>query len=155
MAESRIPAAIDAVVDALEALDVPDLMIWDGPVLSGDYVVNCIYIGCDGSFMENEERASSTQQSWAGLGAKRRDEENQIVCAAVFATGNDMPRWKPARDAVYALVELVGTTLRANPSLGLSAPSVAELWPGDFFQEFGPSGYQARVVFTINHKTRV
>jgi hypothetical protein len=82
-------------------------------------------------------------------------ETNEIVCAAVTITGNDARSWKSARDSVYALIETVGATLRADPSLGLSAPSVAELWPGDYFQEAGPAGYQARVVFSINHKTRV
>jgi len=152
MTETRLPAAIDAVVTALTAAG---LTVWDGPVITGDYAVACVYVGYDGDPSYEEERASSTQQTWAGLGAKRRDETNEIVCAAVTITGNDAPSWKAARDSVYALVETVGQTLRADPSLGLSAPSVAELWPGDYFQEAGPAGYQARVVFSINHKTRV
>lgn len=152
MTETRLPAAIDAIVAALQTAG---LTVWDGPVISGDYSLNCVYIGYDGDPSYDEERAGSIQQQWAGLGAKRRDETTDIVGAAVTLTGNDAQSWKAARDSVFALIDTVGQTLRADPSIGLLSPSVAELIPGDYFQEAGPAGYQARVVFSINHRTRV
>lgn len=151
MVETRLPAAIDAIVASLKAAG---LTVWDGPILSGDYG-DAVYVGYDADPGIGEEHASTTTQAWAGLGQRKRDEENQITCAVVTVTGDDLTAWKPARDAAYALLETVGQVLRADPSLALSPPSVAELRPGDYFQEPGPAGFQARIVFSIHHKTRV
>lgn len=152
MVQSRLPASIDAIVEALTTAGVT---VWDGPILTGDYG-DAIYIGYDADPQGGEERASSTEQTWASaIGQKARNEDLQIICAIVTLTGNDDASWKPARDTAFALLETVGTVLRADPSLGLSPPSVAELWPGDYFQEVGPAGLQTRIAFVINHKTRV
>lgn len=154
MTETRLPALIDAVVAALKAAD-PDLNVWDGPIITGDYD-NAVYIGFDGRYEDFEETASSTQQQWAsGIGQNARDEDHQVTCAVVVLTGDADTSWKPTRDRAYAILETVGQVLRADPSLGLPPPSVAELWPGDYYQENSPQGLQGRIVFSVHSKTRV
>jgi hypothetical protein len=153
MVETRLPASIDAIVAALQPVLAPT-PVYDGPILTGDYS-NAVYIGYDADPSGAEDHAGSTQQTWAGLGQRKRDEEIQIICAVVTLTGNADTSWKASRDSAFALLEKVGQTLRADPSLALSPPSVAELMPGDLFQENGPEGLQARIVFAIHHKTRV
>lgn len=156
MTETRMPAAIDAIVSRLKTAG---LTVWDGPILTGDYS-NAVYVGFDGDYNDGEERASTTFQEWHGLGAKARRETIDVACAIVALTGNADTTWKPCRDTAVAMLETVGQTLRADPSLGLGPPTVsgdfvAELEPGDFFQEAGPGGMQARIVFTVHIKTRV
>jgi len=152
MTETRLHEAIDAIVAALQGAS--DLTVRDGPIVSGD-VGDAIYIGYDGRYEEYEEAAATGQQKWAGIGQKARDETLQITCAAVAYTGNDLTLWKPVRDTVFAMLDTVGEVLRDDPSLGLPPPAVAELWPGDYWQEPIPNGAQARLVFQIHLATRV
>lgn len=151
MVQTRIPAAIDAIVTALQGAG---LKVWDGPVLTGDYG-NCVFIGFDAQPDLVESRAASSAQAWSGLGQRARDENLQITGAVVTLTGNTDESWKAARDIAFAMLESIGQVLRSNPSLGLSSPSVAELQPGDYYQEIGPAGYQCRIAFAVHHMTRV
>jgi hypothetical protein len=151
MVQTRIPASIDAIVTALQAAG---LNVWDGPILTGDYT-DSVYIGYDAQPDIVEQRAATSMQSWAGLGNRARNEDNGITCAVVTLTGDTANSWKAARDHAFSMLETVGQVLRADPSLGLSPPSVAELEPGDYFQEIGPAGYQCRIAFVIHHLTRV
>jgi len=140
-------------VAALASAD-PDLQVWDGPVLTGD-ASEAVFVGFDGLF-EGEETSTTTQQQWAsGIGQNARDEDNQVTCAVVVVVGNADTSWKPTRDRVYAILDVVGEALRADSSLGLPPPSVAELMPGDYFQEPTENGFQGRLVFSVHHKTRV
>lgn len=150
--ETRLAAAIDALYDTVTAA-ATGVNVWDGPVLSGNSG-DTIHIGFDGD-LEGDAKAADTEQEWAGVGRRSRDEEIDIVCAAVVLVGSSDARWKTARDRAKALIETVGVALRANPSLGLSPPIVFELQPGEYFQENGPAGYQARFVFTVHVTTRI
>ncbi len=154
MSEWRLPAAIDAIVAALQGSGIT---VWDGPLVTGDFT-DAVYIGYPGT-SNDEEQASSTRQEWAGIGQRKRNDEHEIVCSIVALVGDAATSFKPARDAVAALLEIVGQTLRNDaslgPSLGLSPPSVAQVMPGDYFQENGPFGLQARLLFSINYRTRV
>lgn len=151
--ETRVGAAIDAIYDALIAADL-GVDVWDGPIVSGNSG-DTIHIGYDAD-PEGDAQAATSHQQWAGTGGSRkRDESIDITCAAVVLVGDSTPRWKPTRDRAIALIDAVGQVLRANPSLGQPPPSRAELIPGDYFQENGPVGYQARFVFTVHIETRV
>jgi hypothetical protein len=144
MTTSHIPAAIDAIVASLKTAG---LTVWDGPVVTGDFSP-AVFVGYDGN-PEGEFRSVAGTQDWAGLGAKRRSEVFSIACAAVALTGE--ADTKTGRDAVYALLDTVGTVLRADPSLGLNSPPfVAELKPLDLFTEPTENGLQCRWVFTID-----
>jgi hypothetical protein len=151
MVETKIPAVLDALVTAFQGAG---LNVWDGPIISGDYT-DSVYVGYNAEPDIVEQRSASSIQSWAGLGNRARNEDLQITCAIVTLTGNADTSWKPARDNAFAMLETVGQVLRANPSLGLPPPSVAELIPGDYFEETGPAGAQARIEFTVHHITRV
>ncbi|OLE27975.1 MAG: hypothetical protein AUG44_08785 [Actinobacteria bacterium 13_1_20CM_3_71_11] len=148
--ESRIPATVDAIVTALQTAG---LNVLDGPVLTGD-PSDVVLIGFDGD-NEGEQQAATNTQTWAGIGAKKRDEEFEIIGAICVLVGGSDPSWKSTRDRTFSYLETMGQTLRANPSLGQSPPFVAELIPGDYFQENTTVGYQARIVFRIHVKTRV
>jgi len=156
MAASRIPAVIDALVALLEAADL-GAPIWDGPIVSGN-ATDAIYVGYDADPEGGEEQGSDAQQQWAGIGTESRNEDGQIICAIVVLTGNQITSWKEPRDRVFALLDGVGGAIRGTPakaSLGLSPPMTAELWPGAYYQEVGPEGYQARLLFQIHYTTRV
>lgn len=148
MVVSRVPAAIDAVVALLVAANVKT---WDGPVVTGDYAA-AVFVGYDGD-PDGDHVSAEADQSWAGIGAKVRDEEIDITCAAIALLGDGTV--KAARDTVYAMVEKVETALRGTPSLGLSSPCVAEFRPGIYYTEPTPGGYQARLGFFVSVKTRV
>lgn len=148
--ESRVPATIDALVALWEGAG---LTAWDGPIVSGTYG-DAVYVGYDAD-PEGDQRAAATNQEWAGIGQRKRDEDIDVVCAAVALIGESDNSWKRARDAVYALIETAGQALRSDPSIGQAPPFVAGLIPGDYFQENSPAGYQARVVFIVRVKTRV
>lgn len=150
--ETRLDASIDALYDVLIAADL-GVDVWDGPIVSGN-TGDAIYVGYAAD-PEGDGQAGQVSQEWAGIGKKSRDESGVIVCAAVALVGNSDARWKPVRDRAKALIESVGQVLRADPSLGLPPPCVAELQPGEYFQENGPDGYQARFVFTVHIQTRV
>lgn len=150
--ESRLAAAIDALYDAIQAADL-GVDVWDGPVVSGNSG-DAIFIGYDAD-PEGGGQAGDSSQQWAGLGRKARDESLGIVCAAISLVGDSDARWKPARDRAVSLIESVGQVLRADPSLGQGPPFAAELQPGEYFQEPGPDGYQARFVFVVRVQTRV
>jgi hypothetical protein len=143
MPASRVPETIDAIVTKLKAAGVKT---WDGPVITGDYQ-DAVYVGYDAN-PDGEFRSVVGTQTWAGLGAKRRSEIFSVTCAAVALVGQDDS--KASRDAVYALLNTVDTTLRADPSLGLAPPLVAGVKPTELICEPTSEGYMARLVFTID-----
>lgn len=149
--ETRLAAAIDALYDALIAANL-GVDVWDGPIVNGN-TGDTIHLGYDAD-PEGDAQAGTSQQEWAGLGKRTRDEELDITGAAVVLLGNS-DRWKGPRDRAIALIEGIGQVLRANPSLSQAPPFTAELQPGEYFQESGTNGYQARFVFTVHIRTRV
>lgn len=163
--ETRYPAAIDAIVTALTAaFSGQEVRVWDGPVMSGDYA-SAVYVGYDADPEAAEFIAANGLQQWAGLGAKKRDEELDVVCAVlVDFVESDANTWKATRDAAFAIFDTVGQTLRANPGLSQGAPFVAELGQNfRYSQEFAETQNgdmisvkpQGRIVFGVHIKTRV
>ncbi len=144
MTTSRIPAAIDAIVASLTAAG---LLVWDGPVVTQNFK-SAVFIGYDGAEDNSDYKSVVGTQDWAALGAKRRSEKFSITCAAVALWGGTDT--KTGRDMAYALLDTVGTTLRADPSLGQPPPFVAELRPSELFTEPTDNGLQCRWVFTID-----
>jgi hypothetical protein len=155
--ESRLPAAIDYLVTtftASTALQGLSMGIADGPIVSDDFR-DYVFVGFDAAGTEGSDfRSASVVQKWASaIGQKKRDEDSQIVCSIVVTVGQ--AGWKPARDKAYAALEAIGVLLRADPSLGMASPSVAELWPGDLYQIPSENGWQAVLQFVVRHNTRV
>ncbi len=148
MASTRVPATIDALVALGTAAGATT---WDGPVVTGDYNT-ALFIGYDGD-PDGDFLAAEADQEWAGLGAKARDEEFDIICAAVATIGDSV---KIARDAVFAMVALLESALRTDPALGQTPPPfTAGFKPGNLFVEPTAAGFQARLVFMVHVKTRV
>lgn len=142
MVQSRVPAAIDAIVEAFTAAE---LKTWDGPILTEDYG-DAVWVGYDGD-PEGDFMSAETTQEWASLGANRRSETSSIICAAMATRGDDNAR--SARAAVAALIESAGAALRSDPSLGQSPPFVAGLLPGNLFVVPTAQGFEARQVFYV------
>lgn len=149
--ETRYPDTVDAIVSAWTAAG---LKVWDGPIVSGDYG-DAVYVGYDADPEAAEFKAADLSQEWAELGARRRNEDLSIVCAAVVLQGADATSWKPVRDAIFAMYDKAGQALRAAPGLSQAPPFVVEILFGSLFQEPGPQGFQARIVFTVHVKSRV
>lgn len=152
MSSSRAPAAVDALVAALTgaALSFP---VWDGPVLSGDYSDGA-FIGYDGDPL-GERRSMSTTADWAGIGARKRNEITDILCAAVAVSGDGIP--KDARDRAYAILAAVETVLRTDPSLAQTpTPFVASISTHELMWDWlETAGLQARLTFTVHVETRI
>lgn len=153
---SRVPATIDALMSTLAApLATAGKALWDGPVVTGDYT-DSVHIGYDGD-PEGDYQTADPGQEWAGIGAKKRDEEFDIICAAVALVGGGTT--KQARDTAYAMTEIVEDALRSDPSLGLGPPTSpvfsAEFRGGPVFTEDTSAGWQVRILFNIHVKTRI
>lgn len=152
---SRAPATIDKLVELWTAAAVAaqgTFTVWDGPLVTGDYGPG-IHVGYDGD-PEGDYKAVESDEEWAGIGAKNRDEEFDVICAAVALVGdNDV---KLARDTVYSLLAVAATTLREDPSLAQTpSPFVAEFRPGPVYFEPSPNGLQVRGLFNVHVKTRL
>lgn len=153
MSTSRAPAAVDQLYALLTAALGTANPVWDGPPVTGDFR-DCVYLGYDGD-PSGERRSVTGQQEWAGIGAKKRSETLDIICAAAAISGDGTA--KPARDKVYALMGQVETTLRADPSMGQSpTPFVASVHsPELFFEWIEQMGLQARLTFHVLIETRI
>lgn len=152
MATSRVPATIDKLVELWTAAVADNGNVWDGPRISSDFKPS-LFVGYDGD-PEGDFKTADPGQEWAGLGARTRDEEFDIPCAAVALIGDD--NTKLARDAVYTLLAIAENTLRADPSLAQTPPPyVAEFRAGPIYTEPAETGYQVRGVFSVHVKTRL
>jgi hypothetical protein len=148
MATSRIPATIDALVAAFTAAG---LHTFDGPLVSGDYTP-AVWVGYDGD-PEGDFKAVEGDQEWAGIGAKKRGEEFDVICSVTVLSGDSDVR--SARETAFALLATVENTLRADPSLDQTPPFVAEYRPGAMHIEPADTGHQVRAVFNVHVKTRI
>lgn len=148
MSETRVDEAILALVAMWTAAGIPTV---DGPFVSGD-TGDRLFVGYDGD-PEGEFQAVEGDSNWAGLGAKKRDEEFDVICAVVTRSGHQTAT--AARAAAIALFQTASTALRANPGLGLPPPSVAEPKPQGLFTPPGSTGVQGRLVFNVHVKTRI
>jgi hypothetical protein len=151
VSSSRVPASVDALVAALKA--AVSFPVYDGPELSSEYT-DAVFIGFDGDPL-GERKAVTTTADWAGIGAKRRSEIIDILCAAVAVSGDGIP--KDARDRVYVVLGSVETVLRADPSLAQTPPPfVASITTHELLWDWlETAGLQARLTFTVHIETRI
>jgi hypothetical protein len=151
VSSSRVPASVDALVAALKAgVSFP---VYDGPELSSEYT-DAVFIGFDGDPL-GERKSAAASADWAGIGAKRRNEIIDILCAAVAVSGDGIP--KDARDRSYAVLGAVETVLRADPSLAQTpTPFVASITAHELLWDWlETAGLQARLTFTVHIETRI
>lgn len=152
MSTSVVGAVIDALVTALTTAGIN---VVDGPAVNAaDTGTDTLYIGWDGT--EEGSDAASTDQEWAGLGNRARDENLTITCYAEATRGDTT--LKPTRDAALAVVAAVETALRSDPQLGgaLTGPSHAQFGAIDrLAQPQTPAGSRCGVVFTVTAFARL
>ena len=107
---STIPAAIDALIAALDAAD-SGFQILDGPAVGVALALEHILVG--GSM---DEDTASGEQTRAELGSLSRSDRFDILvqCGAYSGGGTQ----KAVRDRAYAGMAVAETVVRADPTLG-------------------------------------
>jgi hypothetical protein len=147
---SGIPTAIDALIAAFTAAGV---YVVDGQGASDDASQATVFVGLgdpDGDAFEN---AAQSDQEWAWLGHRQRDETLSIHCVASAWTGDDTP--KAARDAAFALVRVISDAITADPSLGGTVLFVRSIDGLTLRQLRSTEGARADIPFTITCRARL
>ena len=148
-----MPGLIDALVAALQASsDLSGVNIVDGPLVSNSAANEWVFVGYDGD-PGGEFQATSTQQDWAGLGAKAKNEEISLTCSVLVRSGSTSV--KPLRDRAFQIFASVEAVLRADPALTLPPPTVCNIAEHGFHPEQTAQGLQVRLPFTVTCTTRI
>lgn len=152
MAVSVVPALIDALIAAAQAGGIANVL--DGPAISGNAEAgDYLMIGVDDPDNETDTFTGAGRQKWAHTGARVRDEEGSITCAAYSWNGDG--NQKVARDAVFALAEVVVDAAVALPSMGIANNMWVEpMADHNLTQDQGEWGAMALLVFTIEFQGR-
>ncbi|WP_406168885.1 hypothetical protein [Streptomyces sp. NBC_00996] len=147
MASSRVPQLIDNFLAALNAAaGLAGVKVVDGPEVSDTAATEFVVVGFDGD-SEGEYEAASTTQAWAGIGAKKKNEDIQITCAVLVRKGS--PAVKGLRDRVFEIFAEVEAVVRADPALGLPPPSVCAVTDTSFRTPQTSNGLEGRLLFTL------
>lgn len=156
MATSTVPAAVDALLDLLQA--APGLAaaaVVDGPPTVNLAATDRIHIGWQ---PVGEDTAVALTQDFNAAGARTRDETYDITSYAESRAGGTDMRGRRAR--VFELLAVVETTLRATvanptaPTLG-GAVLWAHLVTGNLMQAQTPDGAVAGLLFTVRCRARI
>ncbi len=157
---SRVPALIGYLVDLFTAdatigAATPPVTVYDGPATTGLDPPLKLFIGLTDPDNPAAEPAADSQQSWAALGRRGRDEQVTIHCVAEAWSGTDDIR--TLRLAVYAIVAAIETLMQADttqfggnvlfPDPGLTTMAL--------LQNNTTTGAIARVTFDLIFKSRV
>jgi hypothetical protein len=148
MSETRLDDTILALVALWTAAGIDTV---DGAFVSGD-IGDRLFVGYDGD-PDGDFQVADLDSEWAGLGARKRDETFDVVCAAVTRSGFRLA--SEARAAANAIYQTASAALRGNPGLGMPPPFVAAPQPQGLFTPPTSSGVQGRLVFNVHVETRV
>lgn len=157
MVASRLPATLlrlHEVWAAAFAAD-PTVNVWLGQVATGD-PTDALWIGWDGDLDGNDQMAAA-RSAWAGLGARRRNEELRIVSVitALQGLGSDAGGVEAVITRVYGLLDTAEAALRTDPSLGQGPPYVAAVSGTDLhLHPQADQGLLARLVITVTVASR-
>lgn len=116
MAGTLVLDIIDALVTQYRAA-VSTAIVYDGVGASndpGDFVM----IGVSDPDSDQAPTSAETTSQWAGLGAKRGDEEGTISCCAMSWNG-EAEGLAEARGKVRVILDAIGAVHVADPTLGL------------------------------------
>lgn len=145
-----IDALNDRWTSALTGINVIDgTGMTDDP---GDFLM----VGVEDPDTDTYADSAESVQSWAGLGARHRDEEGTVTCCALSWNGDANQR--AARQAVKATLAAVENDLRSDPNLGGVVPGL--LWTGfgtrlNLSQIQSETGAAALGFFQIQFKARI
>lgn len=120
MATSAIPAAIDWLVDTFRAADTlgaadPAVLVLDGPENDDTAQPRILWVAVEDPELPGSGGGNSTQ-SWAGLGAMRKNEQLSIPC--VIRAWNGDGDVHAARAEAFEVLGAVENIVRGSASLG-------------------------------------
>ena len=146
-------AVLDALITQAKA-QLPDIVVSDGLAITQD-PGSYLMVGIDDPESVTFADAAQSQQQWATLGDRQRDDNGAIHCVAESWNGDADP--KTARDAVKATLDAVASMLGADPTLG-GVPGL--LWVGygtssRLSQVQTSDGAVARMVFQVGYRARI
>ena len=145
---SRLPAAIDALLDTFGAVT----QAYDGPeALPQVWPDELVIVG--GTEDPDDDTASASYE-WAGLGAKKRNESGEITCALVVQRGDiDV---KANRDRAFAVMADLEAAVVIDPTLG-GAVTSGWFLPSSvtYSQRQNDRGSFARIVLTVSYQSRI
>lgn len=146
-------ALLDRLVE-LYAAGLTEVHVVDGDTVSGD-VGTWLMVGWDDPDNDRATAATGTQ-SWAGLGAKARDEEGTVTCLVVVTRGDN--KLKDARATVKAVSAGIEGIHRADPNLGGTVPGL--MWTGygtrtEIRQWLSTEGAVVTCTFEIAFRARI
>ena len=157
---SRVPPLLDYLVtlftnDATIGQATPPVAVYDGPVVTAAPAQLVLYVGLTDPDSDAMEPAAESQQSWAALGRRGRNEQVTIHCVAEAWSGTDTVSTQ--RVAAAGIMAAVETLLQADttqfgglvlfPDPGMAAVA----WS----QNTTASGAIARASFDLVFKSRI
>ena len=149
MATSRLGAVIDALVTTLDAGTTVE--VYDGFPITSTAPTDFVIVG---GTDDPDDDGASLDQSWAGLGAKARDEEGEIRCAVISQSGDTV--LKIHRDRALVILGELEAAIRADPTLGgVVASGWLHVTGGSLNQQQNANGSRARITFTVSYKARL
>jgi hypothetical protein len=157
---SRVPALIDYLValftaDATLGTATPPVTIYDGPYTGELDPFLKLYVGLSDPDNEAAETGAGSEQEWAALGRRARDEIVTIHCCAEAWSGADTIQ--TVRVAVYGIVAAVETLLQADTTQfgGNILYPQPGMTGGQLLQNNTSDGAIARVQFDLIFKSRI
>lgn len=136
--------------------------VYLGPLVSGD-PDDAVFVGYDGDPF-GDMQAVTHAQGWAGIGARRRNEEFDVHCCVLNQSGStDGPGFVAAFERLYGIASVLFDAVHSDPSLGLGPgkPTGAPRFTADVrgFSAHVPTddtrGVMPRVQFSVHVVTRI
>lgn len=152
MAHSRVPAVLTQLTAVAQtALASNPCQVYRGPFVTGD-PGSALFIGYDGD-PAGEFRSVVVTSSWAGIGAKARNEEFRVSCSITLLSGD--ANVASAVDDAYVIYNLFEDALRADPGLNQAPRLTASADVAELFTMPHPQGLQIRLGFTVMVSARI
>ena len=157
---SRVPALIDYLVtlftnDPTIGAATPPVTVYDGPPVTALNTPLTLYIGLTDPDSDAMEPMAESQQTWAALGRRGRDEIVTIHCVAEAWSGSDTVQTQ--RVAAAGIVAAVETLMQADTTqfggnVLFPDPGMAVVaWS----QNTTSNGAIARAAFDLVFKSRI
>jgi len=157
---SRVPALIDYLVtlftnDPTIGAATPPVTVYDGPPVTALNTPLTLYIGLTDPDSDAMEPMAESQQTWAALGRRGRDEIVTIHCVAEAWSGSDTVQAQ--RIAAAGIVAAVETLMQADTTqfggnVLFPDPGMAVVaWS----QNTTTTGAIARAAFDLVFKSRI
>lgn len=158
MAVSIVPVLIDALVTQATAA-LSDANVYDGYGVTSD-PGSYLMVGVDDPDSASRAPSMSQSQTMATAGTPRSRTETGTIPNVIYCwNGDGATGQKAARDAAYGVAEALATILRADPSLGITAPAaqvvVCQVDSITLDQNQDTNGADALVTLTVAFEARI